>query len=454
MEKSMLRKFTTPFILALALLLTVGIATHSVAAHGSITQVIGFNTPAGADMPGPALPGDAYEISFSAEPGQSVSFATMMVQSNDRFFAPNEFGIALYDSNGNPRNGDVTDSVYFFDAGTEIDEKPGTGPNQVIRQPAPNTGPVDPNNLVRYAHDDFGITPSINQMINVSLSSDGDMFTLRLENASGDDFVTPLSPGIVVVHTESAPLFTINAPDRNEGLEAIAEDGNPIPLVMSLTHADDSDDEMSPTPPAENGSVHIFNTPVGASEPGPALPGNAYEVTFEAQRGDHVSFATMMVQSNDRFFAPFEWGIPVYDTSGRPISGDVTAAVYLWDAGTEIDEEPGAGPNQVVRQSGPDTGPADPNNTVRYAHDSFGITPPVNQLLKVTLQSHGDNMFTLRMENVSTPDNFASPLSPGLVVVHSDRAPLFSVGQPDRGQGLEAIAEDGNPMMLAESLSK
>ena len=101
---------------AFALVLTVGLAASRVAANSGIQQLIVFNTPVSADEPGPALPGGAYEISFSADRGQSVSFATMMVQSNDRFFSPNEFGIALFDENGNPRTGDVTDSVFFLDA--------------------------------------------------------------------------------------------------------------------------------------------------------------------------------------------------------------------------------------------------------------------------------------------------------------------------------------------------
>ncbi len=457
----MLRKFTNYMIIALALFLAVGVASQSAAANANVSQVIVFNTPAGADEPGPVLPGHAYEISFSAEPGQQLSFATMMVQSNDRFFSPNEQGIALYDADGNPRSGDVTDWVYLLDAGTEIDEEPGTGPYQAIRQPAPNTGPTDPNNTVHYAHDNFGITPAINKLIKATLTaSDDNMFTLRLENASGGDFISPLAPGIVVLHTGVAPLFNISFPDRGQGLEALAEDGNPMPLAQSLGGVmdetdmpeDEEDGEDTPPPPVmTNENVYVFNTPAGASEPGPALPGDAYEVTFSAERGQAVSFATMMVQSNDRFFAPFEYGIALYDTVGNPRSGDVTSQVYLWDAGTEIDEEPGTGPNQAIRQSAPNTGLVDPNNNVRYAVDSFGITPPTNQLIKVTLESLGNDMFTLRMENVSGSD-FVSPLSPGLVVIHSERAPLFSVGQPDRGQGLEAIAEDGNPMMLAESL--
>jgi hypothetical protein len=33
--------------------------------------------------------------------------------------------------------------------------------------------------------------------------------------------------------------------------------------------------------------------------------------------------------------------------------------ISLWDAGTEINQEPGTGPDQPLRQSGPDTGPSE-----------------------------------------------------------------------------------------------
>ena len=89
----------------------------------------------------------------------------------------------------------------------------------------------------------------------------------------------------------------------------------------------------------------VFNTPVGAGGPGPALPGAAYEWTFHAMPGDNLSFATMLVQSNDWFFAPAEPGIPLY-SNGSQMTGDVTKYVLLWDAGTEGDEAPGEGPNR------------------------------------------------------------------------------------------------------------
>jgi hypothetical protein len=68
--------------------------------------------------------------------------------------------------------------------------------------------------------------------------------------------------------------------------------------------------------------------------------------------------------------------------------------------------------------------------------------------------------FTVRIENITKPDAFTASngvkwslaFSPGLAVVHTDKAPIFTAGKNDRGKGLEAQSEDGNPDMLAKSL--
>jgi hypothetical protein len=68
--------------------------------------------------------------------------------------------------------------------------------------------------------------------------------------------------------------------------------------------------------------------------------------------------------------------------------------------------------------------------------------------------------FTVRIENITKPDAFTAStgvkwslgFSPGIVVVHTDKGPIFTAGKKDRGQGLEAQSEDGDPGMLAKSL--
>ena len=202
-----------------------------------------------------------------------------------------------------------------------------------------------------------------------------------------------------------------------------------------------------------------FTTPVGASQPAPIFPGDAYEVEFKAPKGSHLSFVTMFVQSNDWFFATGSTGLALYDGSGNQITGDVTSELNLYDAGTEMDQEAGVGDNQAPRQSGADTGPMDSNSNVRMVSES-GL-PADNEVIKATLTSTGDNTFMLRIENVSTSSTLQTsegtkpvPLSPGIFAIHSpDQSNLlFEAGMPDYDDGLEAIAEDGDPSTLTMSL--
>lgn len=106
---------------------------HSGMQHGV------FNTPIGANAPGPIGPGAAYEFIISAKPGMKLSMTMMFGQSNDWFYAPPARGIALFD-NGRPISGDITSRFVLYDAGTEKDEEIGIGANQGPRQKAPNTG--------------------------------------------------------------------------------------------------------------------------------------------------------------------------------------------------------------------------------------------------------------------------------------------------------------------------
>lgn len=204
-----------------------------------------------------------------------------------------------------------------------------------------------------------------------------------------------------------------------------------------------------------------FEIPVGAIAPGPIGPGQAYEVSFSAGRGMRLSFATMFVQSNDFFYAPASAGIPLFDDAGNAISGDITSQIVLWDAGTEADQEPGLGSDQAPRQVGPNTGALDPDSTVRLAADTFGNLPAVDDVIRVTLAAGERQSFVLRIENVSTEDTLvtseqtshAVPLSPGAWVVHEGDAPLFTAGAPLARNGLEAIAEDGVAAELAGVLA-
>ena len=192
-----------------------------------------------------------------------------------------------------------------------------------------------------------------------------------------------------------------------------------------------------------------FNTPVGASGPGPLLPGSSYEFSFAAAPGARLSFATMYVQSNDLFFAPDDEGLALW-ADGAPISGDITAQIHLWDAGTETNQEPGVGPDQAPRQSGPDSG-ADESGDVRLVDDGFDYGE-VDDLITVTITPDETATGTHFTVTIANDDDSNTPLAPGAWVVHADGMPLFADGEADMGDGLEDLAEDGNPGPLADAL--
>ena len=106
-----------------------------------------FARPVGADGPGPLTPGNAYEFTVQAAPGDRLSFATMFVPSNDLFFAPDGRGLPLFDGE-TPISGDVTHGVSLWDAGTEENEEPGVGSHQPQRQMEAGAG-TDEGGVVR-----------------------------------------------------------------------------------------------------------------------------------------------------------------------------------------------------------------------------------------------------------------------------------------------------------------
>ncbi|HLA12600.1 MAG TPA: spondin domain-containing protein [Pyrinomonadaceae bacterium] len=189
-------------------------------------------------------------------------------------------------------------------------------------------------------------------------------FTVRVENVSsgegqtaadGSSWPFALSPGMFVLSEKSGLLFAENKRARANGLEAQAEDGNPEGLMSSLEKMHHAS------------LLHaIFNTPVGTKEPGPIGPGAAYEFTFTATPKMKLFMILMFGQSNDLFYAPDARGIVLFDSKGRPFEGEVTEQLILWDAGTEVNEEEGVGPNQAPRQMGPNTGAAE-NSVVKRA---------------------------------------------------------------------------------------
>lgn len=203
-------------------------------------------------------------------------------------------------------------------------------------------------------------------------SSNTQTFKVTIAAIGNEAYPTPFAPGVWVVQKQkSSTLFKAGIMDPGLGLEALAEDG----MASMLNDAMESHSKVR--------SHNVFNTPAGASGPAPIFTGDTYEFYVKGKPNDHLNFATMFIQSNDLFVAPSEEGIPLFDNNKNPMSGDVTDYLYLWDAGTEVNEEPGIGLNQAPRQSGPDTGEVE-NGKIRLVNDGFNY-PVLSDIISVTI---------------------------------------------------------------------
>lgn len=355
-----------------------------------------FNTADGSTSPGPiAQEGGTYTIEFKAQAGSRVNLATMLANSNDWFFAAGQDGVALFDASGNPITGDITSSIRLYDAGTEEEE-----PSTIATEPDGGTaGTPDDDNLVRTEQVD------VSNYLSANLSYSNGTFTLKL--TKGPDGI--LTPGLVVVHAQDAPLFTRGEPDRGQGLKLLAEAGNPGELQEYLTEtgpdgaplrlaagisplspgviyafSGDSDPLFTQGEVAIDGSgleelaeagdnnvifdyLQGLGIPVAQNnEVGGVGPGGQLSFTIEVPQGYRLGIATMLVQTNDWFISFNNSGAEIFDAAGNPNNGTgESVQLYLYDAGTEADELLGLGVDQAPRQANPDAGAPDADTMVR-----------------------------------------------------------------------------------------
>ena len=264
------------------------------------------------------------------------------------------------------------------------------------------------------------------------------------------------------------------------------------------------------TPITKSGVFTPANEENGDNAP-PLTPGEAFEFSFVVgpselpNTGMALSFASMFIQSNDAYYAFGPGGLPLFDEGADPdtdrdntpigLDGpvDVTDQVGLYDAGTEVDQEPGAtsSDNQAPRQDAFDQGPAENGPVTRIddidgdgaleddANGNGQLDPDNNEfeypatgdVLDVTVRSQRDDAtgsirFTVRIENTGGPTTVnGAPfvISPGTFAAHFDQTPGGDeVAYPGHnagrdttaGPGIEAIAEDGRPTGKLDSDTK
>jgi hypothetical protein len=378
-------------------------------------------------------PGESYQIRFSAAPGHRLSFVAMMMESNDWFFAPDPAGIPLYD-NGVAISGDITSRVQLWNAGSELDEEPGVGPNTGTLQAQSTDGDPDTDARVRLvpaiATLGSGASfhrPAVAQMLKVTISLDADGYwTLTFTNVStASTLQTSRGPlpvhvsGVVwAIHREGNAFSDAGVALRPNNLERLVESGDPYSLIDAIrfgvgvatplsrgafvVHRDGTplfalgsadlgagmkslaeDGDPTTLVAALGTDAGVFDQPIDRQVPGPARHGEAFETEFTAAPGDRLSFATGFVASNDWFFAPAEDGIALF-AGADPRWGDVTSEIRLYDLGTEADEELDVGADVGTQQLAPATGHPDGVPQVRLVSRSI-YDVPVAYHLRVTL---------------------------------------------------------------------
>ena len=359
--------------------------------------------PEGESEAGPAFPGHSFKFSFHAGPSHKLSFASMYGLSNDGFYAPDGNGISLYNA-GTPVTGDITSQIMLWDAGTEINQMPGPD------NPHDGAETSDPVQLMSAVGDgyDYGM---VDTNLKVMLDYDGDhMFTVTISVLNGA--TTAVSPVAWVVHTMPNPLFKAGALDWGKGLEEIAEGGNVAPLgeylamnsgyvspvapVLWVVHEKDempiftnntTDRGEGLETLAETGdpgelagnlidmgyNAGAYAVPDDSTSAGPLFPGAKYTFTFDAKPNQYLSIASMLGNSNDIFFAFGDSGIKL--TFGNDTK-DITKEVMLWDAGTEVNEYPGT--KSMDTEEG---------GHVMLLNDGYTY-PDVNKIIKITIHKN------------------------------------------------------------------
>lgn len=180
--------------------------------------------------------------------------------------------------------------------------------------------------------------------------------------------------------------------------------------------------------------------------------GDQYQISFQAVPGTKFTPVTMMGNSNDWFLAPEDFaGIDLWQ-NGAPRTGDIANELILFDAGTEADNLP-----EFFPPAGANVGPEDPNTATRIV-DRDGRRGDTYMTAILSYEAGTANSagtFTFTITAIMTPDPTQDPSSengfvvtPGITVLHALPNPLFTLGEEDRGVGLEGIAEDGMPTAL------
>jgi hypothetical protein len=224
---------------------------------------------------------------------------------------------------------------------------------------------------------------------NVSTSS-------TAKTSTGAPLPVIFGPGVYAVHPAGEDWFEAGAHATTD-LEHLAEDGNPTDAEAALA--------------ARSGfTVGHFGTDVlGVSYDSAAIqPGDSADFVFRATPAERLDFGMMWSQSNDVFVATMPGGIALFD-GATPMLGRITTGIALWDAGTEVNQEPGLGDAQAPRQPYPGYGTKEngvitelvgDRDSAGYSYPSLATTLDVSVALASSPPSNPGGS----MPDASSPD--------------------------------------------------
>jgi hypothetical protein len=175
------------------------------------------------------------------------------------------------------------------------------------------------------------------------------VFEIKIENISptpsftaqnGNRIINVFSAVFAAIHLNPQFLYTLDDNDYGLGLQNLAENADVSKLLQSYRAVNDVEvigvaDEPS------TGSLGIL------------APNQSFTLLLSAvSKSARLSLATSFLQGNDILVMTPDQGIPLFDENLEPLNGDITSLFQFYDLGTEVNEAPGIGPNQVIRQTG------------------------------------------------------------------------------------------------------
>ena len=119
-------------------------------------------------------------------------------------------------------------------------------------------------------------------------------------------------------------------------------------------------------------------------------PGASVSFRVQASRRNHyLSFASMVVPSNDAFLTLGPQGVALLTPSGRirsagAIQRDLERMTAVWDAGSEANEAGGAGPSQPPATH--EAGPAEGSGRLRPYADPVWALPAADRMVRVRIR--------------------------------------------------------------------